>query len=85
MPLFDAISSEVKIVLQRQEESLMVGLRLFAVLFWVDLENAGHLRGFVAGQKEVPDLAFIAPDERLPREGPRQGKTRYRITIHREG
>jgi len=85
MQLLNSISPEVRLLLHGRNDSTFVGLRLFAGLFWVHLHNTGDLEAFVREQESTPDLTYVGPNDRLPREGPKQGKKRYRMTILRGG
>lgn len=85
LPLFDAISGDLKIHLVEWKGTLLVGMRLLSVLFWIDLCNSGLLADFVRREQEkLPALNLVSPSDRLPREGPKQGRVRHRITIYRD-
>jgi hypothetical protein len=82
LPLFDAMSRELKLLREDTPEGMIVTMRLFGALFCVDLTNSGVLIDFVDKMARVHrDLRYYGPSEGIDRELYWDGVDRYQVLI----
>jgi hypothetical protein len=82
LPLFDQLSPNIKLLRQAAGNALFVGMRLYAVVFWVDLLGSDALPSFVEKeQRSHPDLRYFGPAEGIPSEMIWDGENDYRVFI----
>jgi hypothetical protein len=85
LPLFNGISSEIRLLLVPDQGMVAIGMRLFAAAFYVDLLNSGALPAWIDGEKaNSPDLRYWGPADGVPVSQVWDGKPRFEVLIDLE-